>query len=118
MAMSKDEMVLEINKCLKKITDLLNTTTKFKYVTGTIPGNGTVMYDAPAQLEYNKDTHHIYSVGIELRMVDPFVTVDPNVIQATAVVDYAIGADGKLFFRNNHTAVVTYFARIQAPVAK
>lgn len=118
MAMSKDEMVVEINKCLTKMTDLLNANAKFKYVTGTIPGSSSVTYDAPAELGYTKDTHHIYSVGIEIRMVDPFVAVDPNVIQAVAVVDYAIGADGKLFFRNNHTATVTYFARIQAPVAK
>lgn len=118
MAMSKELMVTELNNYLAKVNGLLNAVPKQKYITGTLPANQQAMYDAPAELGYTTDTHYIYSVGIDLRVVDPMVPTDPPVIQATAVVDYAIGADGKIFIRNNYNGPVTYFARISVPMLK
>ncbi|WDS62178.1 hypothetical protein [Pseudomonas phage D6] len=91
---------------------------KFRYITGSVPANGTVVYDAPTVIGYNSTTHNIYSIGVDLRMVDPFTATNPPVIQATAVLDFAIASDGKVTIRNNHTAAVTYHARITEPVKK
>lgn len=118
MAMSKDQMATEIDNYLTKVEQLLNAVGRQKYVTGTIPGNGSVVYDAPPIFGYTTLTHYVYSLSIDLKMADPFVPTDPPVRPATAVIDFNIGADGKVTFVNNHTAAVTYFARISAPLVK
>lgn len=118
MAMSKEQMVLEIDNYFTKIEQLLNTTGGQRYITGTIPGNGSVVYDAPAIFGYTQLTHYVYSLSIDLKMVDPFVLTDPPVRPATAVIDFTIAQDGKVTFVNNHTTVVTYFARVTGPLVK
>lgn len=119
VAMTKDQMITEINNWFAKIeAGGVGAGGRFRYITGSVPANSSVVYDAPGVIGYNTTTHYIYSVGVELRMVDPFVTPNPPVVQATAVLDFAIAADGKITIRNNHSAAVTYHARITEPVLK
>lgn len=90
----------------------------FKYVTGSIPASGSVVYDAPTELGFSASTHYAYSLGIQLSVNDPTVTTNPPVIGAEAVLRYEIAADGKVTLRNNHTAAVTYYARYTLPVKR
>lgn len=117
-AMTKQQMLDYINAWFDKIESGGVGGGKFRYITGSIAANGSTVYDAPGIIGYNATTHNIYSVGIELRMVDPFTASNPPVVEATAVLDYTIAADGKVTIRNNHTAAVTYHARITEPVKK
>jgi len=117
--MTKEQMLGYIQAWFDKIEEGgVGAGGRFRYITGSVPANGSVVYDAPGIIGYTSTTHNIYSVGVELRMVDPFVTPNPPVILATAVLDFAIAADGKITIRNNHTAAVTYHARITEPVKK
>ncbi|MNB97601.1 hypothetical protein D3C87_957620 [compost metagenome] len=117
-AMTKDQMISAINAWLAKIESGSFIGGRFRYITGSVPANSSVVYDAPAVIGYDSTTHHIYSVGVELRMVDPFTTPNPPVVQATAVLDFTIASDGKITIRNNHSDPVVYHARITEPVLK
>lgn len=118
-AMTQAQMLTEIDAYLRKLEGLIASSGgQFKYITGSVPANGSAVYDAPTELEFTAATHEVYSLGVELRMVDPFTSSNPPVIQATAVLDYAIAADGKVTFRNNHSAAVVYHARVTEPVKK
>lgn len=119
-AMTKEQMTAEVDAYLEKLNDSIMNSGggRFKYLTGSVPANGVVVYDAPTEIGYTTVTHNIYSLGVELRMVDPFTATNPPVILATAVLDFAIAADGKVTIRNNHNAAVTYHARITEPVKK
>ena len=118
-AMTQAQMLTEVDTYLRKLEALFaSSASQFKYITGTVPANSSTVYDAPTELGFTATTHSVYSLGVELRMVDPFTTPNPPVIQATAVLDYVIAADGKVTFRNNHNADVVYHARITEPVKK
>lgn len=83
-----------------------------------MPANGTVVIDAPTELGFTAATHHVYSVGVQLAMVDPLVGSNPPVVDAETVLRWEIAADGKVTLRNNYNGVVTYHARITMPVKK
>lgn len=90
----------------------------FRFRTGTVPASSTITFDAPTELGYTPVTHEIYSLGIQLAMVDPTISTDPPVVDALSVLRYEIQADGKVVIRNNHTGPVTYYARFTMPVKK
>lgn len=90
----------------------------FKYVTGSIPANGSIVYDAPTELGFNATTHYAYSLGIQLSINDPAVSSNPPVIGAEAVLRYEIAADGKVTLRNNNASAITYYARYTLPVKR
>jgi hypothetical protein len=88
----------------------------FKYVTGVVPANGQLLYDAPTELGFNVAQYNIYSMQIQLSMVDPTVAVTPPVVDALSVLRYEIQPDGKVLIRNNFDADITYHARFALPV--
>jgi hypothetical protein len=90
----------------------------FRYKTGTVPANGSVVFDAPTDLGFTAATHNVYSIGVQLAMVDPLVGSNPPVVDAETVLRWEIAADGKITIRNNYSGVVTYHARITMPVKK
>lgn len=91
----------------------------FRYKTGSVPAAGQVVIDAPTELGFDPTAYNVYSLGVQLCMVDPTVSTNPPVVDATAVLSYAIQADGKLVIKSNfQAAAVVYHARITMPVKK
>lgn len=118
--MTKNDMIASMQRYFELVKEAISAggAASFKYTTGTVPANGQVIYDAPTELGFDVNLYQPYSIGIELRMVDPLVAVDPQVVDATAVLTFAILPDGKIIIKNNHTAVVTYYIRVTMPVKK
>lgn len=114
---TQEFMTAEINRFIDKILQGAGGN-RYAYTTGTVPANSSIVLDAPTLVNFTAATHYQYSLGVELRMVDPFTTPNPPVIDANAVLSYAIAADGTVTLRNNHNAVVTYHVRFTAPVAR
>ncbi|ABY63125.1 hypothetical protein ST201phi2-1p299 [Pseudomonas phage 201phi2-1] len=89
----------------------------FRYKTGSVPANGQIVIDAPTELGFTAAQYHVYSLGVQLSMVDPTVGTNPPVVEASGVLTYQIQADGKLVIKSNFaTGPVTYYARITMPV--
>lgn len=91
---------------------------KTVYQTGIVSASGTTTLDLPTILGFNTTDYQIYSLGLQLRMIDPMITTNPPVVDALTVLRYEIQADGKVLIRNNHTADVTFYLRATAPVKK
>lgn len=117
---SKQYMLTALNAYFAKVKAAITSggAASFRYKTGTVSANGTVVIDAPTELGFNATTHNVYSVGVQLAMVDPLVGSNPPVVDAEAVLRWEIAADGKVTLRNNYNGVVTYHARITMPVKK
>lgn len=91
----------------------------FRFKTGVVPAAGQVVYDAPTELGYDPTLYEVYSTGIQLTMVDPTVSTNPPVVDATTVLSYSIQPDGKIVIKSNfESAGVTYYARVTMPVKK
>jgi len=91
----------------------------FRYKTGSVPANGQIVIDAPTELGFTAAQYEVYSLGVQLSMVDPTVSTNPPVVEASGVLTYQIQADGKLVIKSNFaTGPVTYYARITMPVKK
>lgn len=90
----------------------------FRYLTGNVAANGSVTIDAPTVLGFAVANYNIYSIGVQLAMVDPTVGTNPPIVDALSVLRYEIQTDGKIVIRNNYNGVVTYHARITMPVKK
>ena len=119
-SVSKNYMLTAMQRYFAKVREAISTggASAFRYTTGSVPANGQVVYDAPTQLSFDVTLYQPYSLGVELRMTDPFTTTNPQVVEATAVLTYAIQTDGKLVIKNNHSSAVTYYARVTMPVRK
>lgn len=117
---AKDYMIEQMDIYFAGIKALVTTggASSFKYVTGTIPANGQIVYDAPTQLGYTAAGYQVYSLGIQLSMVDPVITPNPPVVDALSVLRYEIQANGQVIIKNNYNGVVTYHARFTMPVKK
>lgn len=120
MTTETEKMLASMEEYFDKVQEAVVTggSSAFRYLTGTVSANGSTIVDAPTQLGYNSTTHQIYSLGVELRMVDPLVGSNPPVVDATSTLTYQIATDGKLTILNNYAGVVTYHARITMPVKK
>lgn len=89
----------------------------FKYLSGEVQNNGSVVINAPALLGYNTTTFNIYSIGIELRMEDPTYS-GVRIVDATSTLSPSIGSDGKITIWNNYDQPIKYHLRITMPVRK
>lgn len=112
MSVESQNMLASLTKYFNRIKNLAS------YSAGEILANQSVVIDAPALLDYTATTHNVYSVGLELRIVDSSVTPNPPVIGATGVLSYSIAADGKITIKNTTNATVNYHARLMLPVRK
>lgn len=120
-ATAKQYMVDQMARYFAKVKAAITSggAASFRYKTGSVPAVGQVVYDAPTELGFNPADYNVYSLGVQLCMVDPTVATNPPVVEATAVLSYAIQADGKVVIKSNfETAAVTYHARITMPVKK
>lgn len=117
---AKNYMLTAMSRYFAKVKEAISTggASAFRYITGSVPTNGQITYDAPTELGFLVANYQPYSLGVELRMVDPLVASNPQVVEATAVLTYSILPDGKLVIKNNHSTAVTYYARVTMPVRK
>lgn len=120
MNTQKELMAAEMETYFEKVRASIQEggASAFRYLTGTIPANGSIEIDAPTVLGFVAADFQVYSLGIELRCVDPAITTNPPVVDAQAILAFQIKADGKVTLLNNFNAVVTYHARITMPVKK
>lgn len=117
---SKDYMLQQMSRYFTAIKTIISAggAASFRYITGNVPANGSVTIDAPTVLGFVAANYNIYSLGVQLAMVDPTVGTNPPVVDALSVLRYEIQTDGKIIIRNNYNAVVTYHVRITMPVKK
>lgn len=117
---SKQYMLTQMSRYFAGIKAIITTggAASFRYKTGTVAANSSVTIDAPTELGFVAADYNVYSLGVQLAMVDPAISSNPPVVDAEAVLRWEIQADGKLVIRNNFNTVVTYHARITMPVKK
>lgn len=115
---AKQYMVTQLARYFSRVKELIATggSASFRYTTGIVPPNGQVVYDAPTELGFVVSQYDVYSLGIQLSMVDPTIPVNPPVVEALSVLRYEIQADGKVIIKSNYNGDVTYHARITMPV--
>ena len=120
MSTESDKMVASMESYFQKVKDAIATggSSAFRYLTGTVPANGSTVIDAPTVLGFTAAQYDVYSIGIELRMTDPTIPTNPPVVDALTVLRYEIQADGKFTIRSNYNGVVTYHIRVTMPVKK
>lgn len=120
MSAERDLMVQKMGTYFDKVQQAVATggSSAFRYLTGTVPANGQTVIDAPTVLGFVAADYQVYSIGIELRCVDPTIPTNPPVIDAQAILTYQIAADGKVTILNNFNGVVTYHIRVTMPVKK
>lgn len=120
MSQEKDTMLTEMENYFNKVQAAVTASAaaSFRYKTGSVPANGSVVIDTVVELGYVAANYNVYSIGIQLACPDPTIVTNPPVIDAQAVLRWEIAADGKVTIRNNHTAAVVYHARITMPVKK
>lgn len=116
-AMTKDEMLGFIQAWLTKI-EAGGIGDRSEYMTADVAAKGSTVIDAPTLFGFTAATHHIYSMGVDLKMVDAGNPTPVSVVPATAVLDYVIDTAGKVTIRNWSTVKVTYHVRISAPIKK
>lgn len=120
-ATAREYMVSSMQAYFAKVKALIATggSASFRFKTGSVPAAGQVIYDAPTELGYDPAAYEVYSTGIQLTMVDPTVTNNPPVVDATTVLSYTIQPDGKIVIKSNfESAAVTYYVRVTMPVKK
>lgn len=117
---AKDNMLTQMSDYFEKVKLAITAggAASFRYKTGTVPANGSVTIDAPTELGFDVADYNVYSIGIQLAMVDPTIIPNPPVVDALSVLRYEIQADGQIVIRSNLNAVVTYHLRITMPVKK
>lgn len=120
MSTESDKMLVSMQSYFNKVKEAITTggASSFRYLTGTVAANGQVVIDAPTVLGFTAAQYEVYSLGIELRCVDPTITPNPPVVEATAILTYQIAADGKVTVLNNFNGAVTYHIRVTMPVKK
>lgn len=120
MSAEKDLMVQKMEEYFDKVQQAVATggSSAFRYLTGTVPSQGQTVIDAPTLLGFVAANYQVYSLGLELRCVDPAIPTNPPVVDAQAILTYQIAADGKVTILNNFSAVVTYHIRVTMPVKK
>lgn len=120
MSTESDKMLASMATYFDKVKQAITSggASSFRYLTGTVPANGNFVIDAPTLLGFTAAQYEVYSTGIELRCVDPVITPNPPVVEATAVLTYQIATDGKITILNNFNGVVTYHIRVTMPVKK
>lgn len=116
----RDKMLASMGAYFTKIKEAISTggASAFRYLTGTVAANGNTVIDAPTVLGFVAADYQVYSLGIELRCVDPAIATNPPVIGAQAILAYQIAPDGKVTILNNFNATVTYHIRVTMPVKK
>ena len=119
-ATAKQYMVTQMQAYFTKVKTAISTggSSSFRYLTGTVGANGQTTIDAPTELGFDPTSYYVYSLGIELRCVDPAIPTNPPVVDAQAILTYQIAADGKVVILNNFNGDVTYHIRITMPVKK
>lgn len=120
MSAERDLMVQKMEAYFEKIRQAITAggASSFDYMTGTVPASGSIVIDAPTILGFTAADYYVYSLGIELRMVDPTISSNPPVVDAQAVLTYQILPNGTFNLVNNFNGVVTYHMRITKPVKK
>lgn len=119
MTNAQKQMVTEMQAYFAKIKSLVaggSDAARFKYLTGSIPANGTITIVPATQLGYVAANYNSNSVGIQLSMVDP--TAPTTVIPALTVLTYKILANGDIQIVSNYSGAVTYHLRLTMPVLK
>lgn len=120
-ATAKQYMLTQMNAYFAKVKAAITSggAASFRYWTGSVPASGQVTYDAALELGFTPAQYEVYSIGVQLTMVDPTVSGSTEVVDATAVLSYVIQADGKIVVKSNYAAgPVTYHARFTMPVKK
>lgn len=119
-AMTKDQMITELNNWLTKIENSIANVGVGKYQEGTITTATPITVNLPTLLGFVLADNNIASVGIDIKIDDPESAANPKpIIPAYGLIDYSIApATGILTITNKHTASLKYYARFNTPVKK